>query len=335
MTNQLIRLVVLLIVCASAGPAYCNWTASWDFEAQSVIGDLQNQGGVVSSVPELSVKPPSYGDTLDYTQGTLGVSADLTMTAGQKTFGISSDALVVDTTPGYGGDNTVSVDATLHLDDTMRCITDVTHHTIRMTSYWYIHGDLGSTVDGHYSASTPPTTFDYVDASAHSFISVQGTGVGSSPYGGSRWADSYHEINSFLTVDPNNYQKDPIFGIPMTLYFTNNVPLPISLDVTAYSLAQVSDHDTTTPNRNGGSAITYLNMGDTFTWGGITSVTDADTGEPISDWTLTSASGTDWATAATPEPSTLVCAASGIALLGLGRARRLATSGGLNTEKFL
>ena len=68
-----------------------------------------------------------------------------------------------------------------------------------------------------------------------------------------------------------------------------------------------------------------LDMGHTFTWGGITSVTDADTGEPITNWTLTSASGTDWATLATPEPSSLVCAISALILVAL-RCRKLKTS---------
>ena len=83
------------------------------------------------------------------------------------------------------------------------------------------------------------------------------------------------------------------------------------LNVNADSIAIVDNNDIF--NGQGGDALAVLNMGHTFTWGGITSVTDADTGEPITDWTLTSASGTDWATLATPEPSSLVCAAIGIA----------------------
>jgi hypothetical protein len=70
---------------------------------------------------------------------------------------------------------------------------------------------------------------------------------------------------------------------------------------------------------NAGIAIATASFGHTFTWGGITSVVDADTGQPITDWTLTSASGVDWAHAAqgpatVPEPSTLSLAALG----GLG-----------------
>jgi hypothetical protein len=105
----------------------------------------------------------------------------------------------------------------------------------------------------------------------------------------------------------------------MTLYFTNNVPLPINLDVTAYSQVAVNNRDVTTPDRHGGTASAVVDMGHTFTWSGVTSITDGDTGEPITDWTLTSASGTDWANPTVPEPCTLVLLALGAMALFSGR----------------
>jgi hypothetical protein len=319
MKKYRLHFLVLLIVIASAGPAYCDWSASWGFD-YSGNQSLQPLGGFISSVPELSVKPANYGVENDlYTQGKVNVAADVELTAGGKTFGVYSDALVVDTTPGFGGNNEVEADTNLQLQDTMRCITDVTHHRIRMTSYWQVHGGLTSVADGYYSATTPPVTFDYVDASAHSLFQISGTGVPSGPYGNTIWGDSIHEISSFYTVDPFNYQKDLPQAIPITLYFDNNVPLPINLNVSGTTTATVSDDDETTANRHGGSATAILEALDTFTWGGITSVTDADTGEPISDWTLTSASGTDWATPA-PEPSS--CALLALASAGLFFSRR-------------
>jgi hypothetical protein len=48
----------------------------------------------------------------------------------------------------------------------------------------------------------------------------------------------------------------------------------------------------------------------TINWGGISSVVDSVTGEPDTDWSVTSASGFDY-TNAVPEPSSIVLAAIG------------------------
>lgn len=51
-------------------------------------------------------------------------------------------------------------------------------------------------------------------------------------------------------------------------------------------------------HHNSGFALALRNVSHTFTWGGITSLTDADTGALITDCTLTSASGFDYTHAA-------------------------------------
>jgi hypothetical protein len=53
-------------------------------------------------------------------------------------------------------------------------------------------------------------------------------------------------------------------------------------------------------------------FGHTLSWGGITSVEDAATGEQIEGWSITSSSGVNYANAVVPEPATV-----GLALLGL------------------
>jgi len=47
-------------------------------------------------------------------------------------------------------------------------------------------------------------------------------------------------------------------------------------------------------NHQSGTAFATAQFSHTLSWGGITSVTDADTGQPITDYTLTSASGFDY-----------------------------------------
>jgi hypothetical protein len=335
MTHQHVRFLSLLIFSAFAGSAYCDWSASWSLSGDSELGAVHNFGpgpnpssGLSPYVHSLIINKDRSGNADgEYVAGNVKVKGSVFMKASGKEFGIFASANVDDTTAGFGGGNTMQSQASLHLSDFMTCITDTNHHRIRMTSYWQIDGSLTSLVTGHYSATTPPEHLDYVDASANSNLQITGIGVGAGPYGGYLWGSSYHSINSNVTVDPNNYQKDPPKAIPITLVFENNVPELILLNVDAYATAVVNDQDIL--NGEGGMATAVLGLGDTFTWGGITSVTDADTGEPISDWTLTSTSGTDWATAATPEPSSLACAAVGMALIGFCRARRLATSGGL------
>jgi hypothetical protein len=65
----------------------------------------------------------------------------------------------------------------------------------------------------------------------------------------------------------------------------------------------------------GGSATATIDFGHTFTWGGIDSVSDADTGEEIIDWSITSDSGFECAHPAVPEPSSLGTALAAICLL--------------------
>jgi hypothetical protein len=332
MTHQHIRFLSLLILSAYVGPAYCSWSGSWSLSGDSEYGFVHfgpgpnPDGGLLPDTNSMHFNKELGGDADGViSSGTINVAGLVSMEASGKEFGIFASGIVVDSTPGFGGNNSIESQATLKLTDTMTCITDTNHHRIKMTAYWQIHGSLTSTITGHYSETTPPEHLDYDDASAHTLLQVSGYGVGAAPYGNTLWGDSYHSVDSNVTFNPNNYQKDPPSAIPVTFFFENNTPELVTLNVYAYASAVVNDQNIL--NAQGGTAEAVLSLGHTFTWGGITSVTDADTGEPISNWTLTSTSGTDWATAAVPEPSSLVCIAGGIALLALGRARRLASGG--------
>jgi hypothetical protein len=54
----------------------------------------------------------------------------------------------------------------------------------------------------------------------------------------------------------------------------------------------------TTANVTGSIGNSYnVNFSQTLAWGGISSVTDADTGQPITGWTITSQSGFDYSQA--------------------------------------
>jgi hypothetical protein len=66
---------------------------------------------------------------------------------------------------------------------------------------------------------------------------------------------------------------------------------------------------------------TVASFGNTLRWGGISSVIDLSTGQPITDWTITSASGFDYSQPAVPEPSTAALLAIGWVVSWLARRR--------------
>ena len=74
---------------------------------------------------------------------------------------------------------------------------------------------------------------------------------------------------------------------------------------------------------SGTAASTFnANFENTLEWGGITSVTRASTGEPITDWSVTSESGFDYSQVfPIPEPSVLILLFTAAATLALRRRR--------------
>jgi hypothetical protein len=61
----------------------------------------------------------------------------------------------------------------------------------------------------------------------------------------------------------------------------------------------------------------------TLTWGGITGVFNAETGEPLTNWTITSESGFDYSKPYVPEPTSIVLLSSAFCTwLGCARPRR-------------
>jgi hypothetical protein len=120
----------------------------------------------------------------------------------------------------------------------------------------------------------------------------------------------------------------------MTFLMPNDGYLGVNFEADASAGAYVDNED----GDNAGIAIGTAFFGHTFTWGGITSVVDADTGQPITDWTLTSASGFDWMNAApgpstVPEPSTLGLAALGGLGLFVNRRRGRTERTGKGSEQ--
>src|SRR6185437_10879038 len=124
-----------------------------------------------------------------------------------------------------------------------------------------------------------------------------------------------------------------ITTIPISVLMPVNVPWAFALGMEMYDTAFA---DTFPDSFQGcpcspGKASVDANFIDTLSWGGITSIIDPTTGQPITDYELTSASGFDYSKpfvepAAVPEPSSaflLLSAFGGLCAIRRHRRRRL------------
>jgi hypothetical protein len=127
-----------------------------------------------------------------------------------------------------------------------------------------------------------------------------------------------------LTINPH-IRENPPTTIPVNLFFPGGSDKVSGLVAWTLSVrSEVTVDDADVINHQAGSAIAIADFSHTLSWGGITSVTDADTGLPITDYRLTSASGFDYThpfagpapePASVPEPSGMALLASCLALM--------------------
>ena len=260
------------------------------------------------------------------------------MHGADRSFGIGVDATI--NVPAGAGDiinrSGDSLSANVALDDTWFADTQAGARTLRFTGVWNVNGQLAASAVGE----APPGPFQapYINASAGSSIGFFADGdvpnsVTLAGGGNSVRAFTNETYNNLFT---NNSQPNPLdtqstFLFPSQIFVTFLIPNNGSLGVDFEADAEVSVSVDNEDNANAGIAIASAFFGHTFTWGGITGVEDADTGQRITNWTLTSASGADWAHAVpgpstVPEPSTLSLAA--LAGLGLFVYRRRGRTNG-------
>jgi len=256
-------------------------------------------------------------------------TGDVSIHGADRSFGIGVDATI--NVPAGAGDiiNTSddSLFASVTLSDTWFADAVSPAHTLKFTAVWNVNGQLGASAEGE----APPGPFQapYINAAAGASVgffadgdvpnSVTIMGGGNSVRGFTN--ETYNNLfttNPLVTSVPFPSQIFITFLIP-----NNGAGLGVDFEADAEVSARVDNED----NANAGIAIATASFGHTFTWGGITSVVDAATGQPITDWTLTDASGVNWADAApgghsaAPEPSTNSLAALGALALFVYRRR--------------
>jgi hypothetical protein len=191
--------------------------------------------------------------------------------------------------------------------------------------------DENTSVIGTYHDQSLIGGDDYTWAEARSFLNVTGTGIAPGPYANvpdsinARGYAYYWKIQGGYDSPPaiDHIDGPPPASIPISFKITKGVPLHVSWTFNVESYAQVINDDLTPGS---GTAHSSFDFTHTANWGGITSVIDADTGEPVTDWTMDSASGFDYVHPfVEPEPASIVLAAIGaIAFAAVARRKSIA-----------
>ncbi len=154
---------------------------------------------------------------------------------------------------------------------------------------------------------------DSVTAIAQTTLTVSGVGVLPGPYLNGAYAYSYRDVNR---GDNDIYDGPPPY-VYFDAVFQSGVPMSMQFNLELNQSVSVLSND----YYRGGSALAVGNFSHTLIWDGITSVTD-EFGNPVSDWTLTTESGVDYAHAIqVPEPSTAVILLAAIPMTFLLRRR--------------
>lgn len=186
-------------------------------------------------------------------------------------------------------------------------------------SFFELKGQMGGDVAGAHG--TDRAAYAYIELD----IRAQNESVNplpSGPFGS-------HIFASFaVSTDPSvaQYNNQHSSLIPLVIWYPNGKAhtSDFAISLTAHVGAGKSLFTSNEPA--GEMSATFIaNYGQTLTWGGITRVTNATTGEVVDDWTISSASGFDYSRPfqEVPEPAALpllVLAALGFKIGGRRRA---------------
>lgn len=113
---------------------------------------------------------------------------------------------------------------------------------------------------------------------------------------------------------------DGLFSFELPVVLGQTVTFGLSLEASAYSSGWRTGSPGTAAYLTPVQSSAASNFGNTASWQGITSLRLND-GTPLLNWTLSSSSGFDYASAV-PEPGTWSLLAGGLALLAVRHARR-------------
>jgi hypothetical protein len=215
---------------------------------------------------------------------------------------------------GQGVASEVQVKAEASLIDTLTFVPPTPNmqgQSFQTETFWNLHGDLFA--DASTGTATGSQVF-YTTAGGGANLTVAGTGI-------SLVNDAAENV---FNIDPAGNMTRVVVPTPSMIFVTIKgfwgAPMDVDYDLTLNAGASA----TTTDILLNGSAAA-IGSGDfshTMSWGGISTITDSS-GNPITGWSVTSASGYDWSQPSpVPEPSTLALCFLGALILAAAKLRR-------------
>jgi hypothetical protein len=319
MKTILVCSVLLIAACGWARSAVGGFVAFGSYSIEGAITDNLGHSSHVydHSPPVLESKDPKTGLIVTKTLGTsVGSSTtvgDFTLFAQPGKLGIYASAGAV---ASIQDPRAFQEGASTGTHVSVGLIDDWTFHLrhpvgrIRVDASFELDSNLVTDAHGVLSKGANLGR-DHVDSAASVLLRISGAGIPNGPFK-AHTLDCYgfsEQRNDSVHVFRDD--ADPPATVPVSLAVKGDktsVLFIMSVDVGA----GVSAWDIV--NHASGNALAIGNLSHTLSWGGITRLTDLDTGEVITDWSMTSASGFDYsrAAAAVPEPASLLLLVPGL-----------------------
>jgi hypothetical protein len=173
-------------------------------------------------------------------------------------------------------------------------------------------------IEGNFNVSFDQNAPEGRGAEVTASLQLTGNGMPQAPLPNDTW--QFFEDRSIDSHHPTGPYAD---AIDLTISVANDSPLAYSFGMRLLGNARAYSVVPDSGSAGSMSAFFAVDFLGTFKWGGITGVYDAETGELVEDWTITSDSGFDYSQPYTvPEPSTYLMAAMGLVALMFARRRK-------------